>query len=407
MQRRAVSQLAFLVLAGFLLTEAVEIEVHDKDNKTCIYATLSVNFTVLYEVNGTMKNATFQLPNSLSSNGSVCGDNNSAPLLKMDFGHGHSLSLNFSHSAGIFRGDVLTFTYNTSDATLFPGAKNTSVNKVAVDSLMEAAPLNTIYTCRSAKAIASKAVIMVLYDVGIQAFVENGTISKNESICKADMPTTMAPLTTWTASTMTPTKPSPPSLPAVGNYTLKNGSDFCLLANMALQLNLTYTDDNQTRVINIDSNSTASGHCGHQDAALVLEDASTTILFHFIVEQSKFFLKEVKTNISLVVNGSTILLHSNNSSLRYWQASVGSSYMCQKEQRLRVTDKLVINAFNVWVQPFELKSGTFSRAEECSLDDDSILIPIIVGAALAVLIVIVVIAYVIGRRKSYAGYQTL
>lgn len=46
-------------------------------------------------------------------------------------------------------------------------------------------------------------------------------------------------------------------------------------------------------------------------------------------------------------------------------------------------------------------------ALECSLDDDSILIPIVVGAALAGLIVIIVVAYIIGRRKSYAGYQTL
>lgn len=398
---------ALLLFTGFSLTEAVEIKVQDNNNKTCIYAILSVNFTVVYEGNGTMENTTFTLPNSLSSNGSVCGDNKSAPLLKMNFGPGHSLSLNFSHSAGIFRGDVLTFTYNTSDTNLFPGAKNTSVKQVAVDSLMEAAPLNTVYTCRSAKAIASKEVIMVFYDVGLQALVENGTISKNESICKADMSTTMSPLTTWTASTMTPTKPPPPPIPSVGNYTLKNGSETCLLANMGLQLNLTYVEDNQTRLINIDSNSTASGYCGDQDATLVLEDMKTTIIFHFIVEQSKFFLKEVKANISLVVNGSTIPLQFNNSSLKYWQTSIGSSYMCHKEQRLRVTDQMVINTFNVWIQPFELKSGTFSRAEECSLDDDSILIPIIVGAALAVLIVIVVIAYVIGRRKSYAGYQTL
>ncbi|XP_069749084.1 lysosome-associated membrane glycoprotein 2 isoform X1 [Narcine bancroftii] len=405
MQRRATARAALLLLAGLSLAKAVEIEIHDENNKTCIYATLSVNFTVLYEGNATMENATFQLPSSLSSNGSVCGNNNLAPLLKMGFGPGHSLSLNFSRSAGMFRGDVLSFTYNTSDTKLFPGAKNTSVKQVVVDSLMETAPLNTIYTCRSAEAIADKAVIMVFYDIGIQAFVENGTISKNEYLCKADLSTTTAPLTTLATSTMTPTKPPSP-LPSVGNYTLKNGSEFCLLANMGLQLNFS-SDDNQTQVINIDSNSTASGYCGDQDAALVLEDVDTTILFHFTVEQRKFFLKEVKANISLVVNGSKISVHTSNSGLRYWQAPVGSSYMCHKEQKLMVTDRLVINAFNVWVQPFELKSGTFARAEECSLDDDSILIPILVGTALAVLIMIVVIAYVIGRRKSYAGYQTL
>lgn len=46
-------------------------------------------------------------------------------------------------------------------------------------------------------------------------------------------------------------------------------------------------------------------------------------------------------------------------------------------------------------------------AEECSLDDDTIIIPIAVGAALGALIVLILVAYVIGRRKSQVGYQTL
>ncbi|XP_043560754.1 lysosome-associated membrane glycoprotein 2 isoform X3 [Chiloscyllium plagiosum] len=407
MTRFGASHLVVLLVAAISVAQAVKIEVHGKDNKTCIYAVLSVNFTVLYEGNGTMENATFQLPDSLSSNGSTCGGNNSAPLLNMGFGTGHSLSLNFSHTDGKFSGDVLTFTYNTSDAKLFPGAKNKSVKHVAVNSLMESVPLNTIYTCRSVKAIASEAVVMVFWHVGIQAFVENGTISKNESFCKADVSTTVSPVTTQTTSTVTPipTKP-PPDLPAVGNYTVKNGSDPCLLANMGLQLNITITE-NQARVININSNSTASGRCGDKHSVLLLQDTDATIQFHFFVEQSKFFLKEVQANVSLLVNGSTTTLNSSNGNLKYWQAFVGSSYICRSEQRLVVTDKLAINTFNVWLQPFEVKNGTFSRAEECSLDDDSILIPIIVGAALAGLIVIVVIAYVIGRRSSYAGYQTL
>ncbi|XP_078067512.1 lysosome-associated membrane glycoprotein 2 isoform X2 [Mustelus asterias] len=401
-------RLAILIIAGLSLAKAVEVEVHGKDNKTCIYAVLSVNFTVHYEGNGTMENTTFWLPNSLSSNGSICGGNNSAPLLKMDFGTGHSLSLNFTHSAGEFSGDVLIFTYNVSDAELFPGAKNKSVKHVAVNSLMEPAPLNTIYTCRSVKAIESEAVVMVFWNVSIQAFVENGTIGKNESFCKADMPTTVAPITTITTPTVTPipTKP-PPELPEVGNYTVKNGSDPCLLANMGLQLNITYTE-NKTHLVNIDSNSTASGHCGDNDATLVLEDMDTTIQFHFTVDQSKFFLKEVKVNISLVINGSTTAFNSNNSNLKFWQAFVGSSYMCHKEQSIVVTEQLVINTFNIWVQPFEVKNGTFSRAEECLADSDlGFLVPIAVGAALGLLIILVILSYIIGRRKSRTGYQSV
>lgn len=46
-------------------------------------------------------------------------------------------------------------------------------------------------------------------------------------------------------------------------------------------------------------------------------------------------------------------------------------------------------------------------AEVCELDEDDMLIPIIVGAALAVLVLIVILAYVIGRNRSHAGYQTI
>ena len=63
-----------------------------------------------------------------------------------------------------------------------------------------------------------------------------------------------------------------------------------------------------------------------------------------------------------------------------------------------------------WLKgPLTLCSLIFSlsAAHECAMDDSSILIPIIVGAALAGLILIVVIAYMIGRRKTYVGYQTL
>lgn len=52
-------------------------------------------------------------------------------------------------------------------------------------------------------------------------------------------------------------------------------------------------------------------------------------------------------------------------------------------------------------------SPPYPPAEECQLDEDNMLIPIIVGAALAGLVLIVLIAYLIGRKRSHAGYQTI
>uniref|UniRef100_A0A3Q0S327 Lysosomal-associated membrane protein 2 n=1 Tax=Amphilophus citrinellus TaxID=61819 RepID=A0A3Q0S327_AMPCI len=104
-----------------------------------------------------------------------------------------------------------------------------------------------------------------------------------------------------------------------------------------------------------------------------------------------------------VITETTVPTTATNLSL--WEASVGSSYMCNKEQTFNISDSLTIYTFSLHVQPFGVQKGVFTQ--ECSLDDTSILVPIIVGAALAGLILIVVIAYVIGRRKTYVGYQTL
>uniref|UniRef100_V9KKC9 Lysosome-associated membrane glycoprotein 2 n=1 Tax=Callorhinchus milii TaxID=7868 RepID=V9KKC9_CALMI len=400
--------LILLVALGFSLSEAVTIELRDTSGQVCLYAALSVNFTVRYEGIETMVNASFQLPSEVSTNGSLCGDDKTAPLINMTFGTGHSLSLNFSHSTGTFRGDFLTLTYNTSDSTLFPGAQNASVQHVTIHALMMPVPLNTLYTCKSVEAVAEGLVTMVFWNVSIQAFVKNGTISTNETSCKEDQPTTVAPVTTQ-SPTKPPTTPPPLEKPTVGNYSVKNGSDSCLLANFGLQLNQSFEEGNQTKffVHNIDPHSNATGQCGKHDATLVLKDSVAIIQFHFRVDNSKFFLNEVKANVSFVVNGTESVHADTNGNLSYWHASLGSSYLCNKEQRLSVSVNLTINTFNVWVQPFQLKGENFSKAEQCFLDDDGILIPIVVGAALAGLIVIVVIAYVIGRRKSYAGYQTL
>ena len=46
-------------------------------------------------------------------------------------------------------------------------------------------------------------------------------------------------------------------------------------------------------------------------------------------------------------------------------------------------------------------------AVECQIDQDQMLIPIVVGAALSGLVLVVLIAYLIGRKRSNAGYQTI
>lgn len=55
-----------------------------------------------------------------------------------------------------------------------------------------------------------------------------------------------------------------------------------------------------------------------------------------------------------------------------------------------------------------LSVSSFLTAEECAADSDlSFLIPVAVGVALGFLIIAVFVSYMIGRRKSRTGYQSV
>lgn len=81
----------------------------------------------------------FFLPQNASvASQSSCGKGNTShPVLVLDFGAGHSLSLNFSESADKYQVEEFVFHYNLSDATLFP---NSSAGKMKTSCYCETFP---------------------------------------------------------------------------------------------------------------------------------------------------------------------------------------------------------------------------------------------------------------------------
>ncbi|XP_026214424.1 lysosome-associated membrane glycoprotein 2 isoform X2 [Anabas testudineus] len=402
---------AFVLLLSsgivFQLSHGTEVNVTNKDGKLCLYASLTVNFSVEYTAAGKGALATFGLPSNVTTTGSKC--DNTSSTLTLNFGAGHSWSINFTVNGKNYQTDTITFSYNLNDSSLFPNSESNETKSVTAKPQITDIGLGTCYSCKSRDLIQADLVNMTLSDVLIQAFVSNGSRSENETICSADVPTTTAaPTTTVTNSTSTPTTPPTttptPTLPTptTGKYGVKNdanGTD-CLLATFGLRIG--FTQGEKYQEMNFEPNGTkASGSCGTNSSELLLVSNDITIMFTFISDSKKFRLH------ALNVTTHGVQFSEVNTNLSLWEASVGSSYMCNKEQNNTITNLLSLYTFNLQVQPFEVKKGVFSTAHECSLDDTSILIPIIVGAALAGLILVVVIAYVIGRRKTYVGYQTL
>ncbi|XP_034546859.1 lysosome-associated membrane glycoprotein 2 isoform X2 [Notolabrus celidotus] len=453
----------------FQLSHGVEVVVKDSKDELCIYANLAVNFTVSYEKTDT-KSATaeFELPSKVTTDGSEC--NSKSSLLNINFG-GHAWSVNFTLNGEKYEADVITFSYNLSDKVTFPDAALNDTLTVTVKPEITDVAKDTCYSCKSTDTFVSDTVNQTLWNVLMQAFVSNNSKSEEITSCATDVPvipttapTTHAPTThaptTHAPTTPAPTTPAPtthaptthaptthaptthaptthaptthapttapvtnattaapppptttptptPTLPtpALGKYSIKTGENgtVCLLADFGLRIGLKQGEKYQE--MNFDPNRTSvSGKCGVNSSELVVASDAMTIMLTFTNDTKKFRLH------ALNITGKTssgVVFSEANTNLSLWEAAVGASYMCNKEQNYTITSLLTLFTFDLRVQPVAVKKDVFSTAHECSLDDTSILIPIIVGAALAGLILIVVIAYVIGRRKTYVGYQTL
>lgn len=83
------------------------------------------------------------------------------------------------------------------------------------------------------------------------------------------------------------------------------------------------------------------------------------------------------------------------------KASEEGSYKCADEISFAIDDGFVMKTYNLQYAAFQTNISSFSDADlsQCSDDfDTDLYIPIAVGSALAALIMIVLIAYIIGRR---------
>ncbi|XP_060785525.1 lysosome-associated membrane glycoprotein 1b [Neoarius graeffei] len=210
------------------------------------------------------------------------------------------------------------------------------------------------------------------------------------------------------STTSAPTPPSPPSVPEKGSYNVTHNGTACLLARMGLQLNVTIEGKAFPDIINLQPNVTnTTGTCEADTATLILMEKDTNLTFSFFLNSTtkKYHLGGLALSINL--SGMARSLEVSNTSLDYLQGTLGYSYMCRQKLILTVVQNFSLNVFNLQVQPFGVSGNKFGAAEECQPDKDDLLIPIAVGAALAGLVLVVLLAYLVGRKRSHAGYQTI
>nr|XP_061796734.1 lysosome-associated membrane glycoprotein 1-like [Nerophis lumbriciformis] len=395
---------------GFL--QAVTLEVRE-GNATCIKTELTALLSITYNTSSNSTSVQVPLPNTttVDAGSSSCGAVGSIPSLVATFGSGHTLGLSFSTNGSFYSVDTVMLQYNLSDSSIFPDANSSAVVTVVSSSVGIWAAINTTYRCASAISVVVGGPVVTFSDMRLEAYMPGNDLSPAETECAADQPSTP---TTTTAHTPVTPAPTPPGTPERGTYSIDNSNGtVCLLAQMGLQLNFSYVSQSQNKTVqeifNLTPNLTSSsGSCEVNRATLVLSQDGTTSLnltFTLNATTNKYHLN----GINMLANWSDMAAPflASNTSLDYLRTTLGRSYMCNAEQTLAVVSSFSLNTFRLQVQPFGVTTNQFATAEECQMDQDQMLIPIIVGAALAGLVLIVLIAYLIGRKRSHAGYQTI
>jgi len=198
-----------------------------------------------------------------------------------------------------------------------------------------------------------------------------------------------------------------------------------------LTITVMYNQNTSPNVTTIQNGTIAAIHNGtvdqmlsHCDGMMVITNflPDWQLWLNFTQTNNKFALSEMKLTFNLK-NSSVFVNASNPASqttlttgLQKWQATVGHSYKCVRQELLQPNmtgivgvNQLYLYFDHIQVQPFinSTTSGQFGDAESCS-NETSDIVPIAVGCALAALVVIVLIAYVIGRRRNRArGYESM
>ncbi|XP_022669337.1 macrosialin-like isoform X1 [Varroa destructor] len=212
--------------------------------------------------------------------------------------------------------------------------------------------------------------------------------------------------TTTTASPPTPTPVPNPKIPALGNFTLENNAgQICLIVQtrVAVAQRLNKTEPYHLNFGN-GTVSEANSKCGKEKIILWINfvEQNSWIQVTFLKTKESYFVGD------LAVKTDHVEATSNNT-LRQFEVAENKYYKCSQASEVSLGEKAVYLVFSdMKYEAFRTSnSANFVGVEkECTSDYHSDVMIIAIGCAIALFVVIVLIAYLIARRRSrQRGYQ--
>ncbi|XP_019479607.1 PREDICTED: lysosome-associated membrane glycoprotein 3 isoform X1 [Hipposideros armiger] len=215
---------------------------------------------------------------------------------------------------------------------------------------------------------------------------------------------TASPATTTPGPTLAPQ----PSTAKTGIYQVLNGSRLCIKAEMGIELTVQDTESvfSPQRYFNIDPNTTrASGNCGSRESNLLLNFQGGFVNLTFTKDENSYYINEV--GAYLMVSNPEKIYQGMKSAVMMFETVIGHSFKCVSEQSIQLSVHLQLKTVNVQLQAFDLEDGHFGNADECFSDRNRREIPVAVGLSIAGLLIVLLTACLVARKRPSRGYERI
>ncbi|KAI8521116.1 Lysosome-associated membrane glycoprotein 1 [Branchiostoma belcheri] len=438
---------------------------NDSKGNPCVLLNVGVMFRVEYDdvKENITRNATYVLPQD-STVGGGCDESKATIALSFSKGFNLTATFKTTGNKSFELVSASVGYVRTPELFPNASMPGRAVKEVEQDASLFETDLGKSYLCKSLQYFdVGSTVKLEVVDLQVQPFAVKGRNFSEVSECAQDLPftttmmpihnaTTVPPVNTTTATMSpignattvlapnttaatllpignvtimttpmkTPKPTGPPKEPPQGHFEVKDTKGHvCLLANMSLQFSVSYTKADKKKHIglfDLPKTAHATGFCSSDNSSLTLtfHDGLFSVTFGFVTDKkvtgdsaSRFNMSSIEvmyTELPSMFPGTSspdARKHVSNTTLNIFSASTDKSYMCKSEVNITVSKDVTIMASQVQLQPFGVKSGKFSSAEECSQDTTgSNTVPVIIGVIVGVIVVVVFVAYIVVKRSK-------
>jgi len=156
-----------------------------------------------------------------------------------------------------------------------------------------------------------------------------------------------------------------------------------------------------------------TGSCAADtDTLVITAHNGVTLEITFKSKDKQYSLSELvlKANSKHFKDGIDKNIESNYTNTKKFQLNQGDYYTCKSETTLQLTHDVKVSITNLELEAFRNSNTTDISGKRVICPKDQTtnsIVPIAVGAALAGLVVVVLIAYLIGRKRSRRGYESV